>query len=142
MIGVEFGYSYAGSPVIASEPGEQVRWQTTAYEPDTRPGIRLPHVWLADGTAIQDAMGQDFTLVDLTGNGALAGTAAAFADAGIPLSLFERDEPHVRQVYATSFLLVRPDLHIAWRGDEPPKNPVGLAALVSGHVPVAALTRA
>jgi hypothetical protein len=45
------------------------------------------------------------------------------------------DEPLLRELYNGSVFLIRPDLHIAWRGDGPPENPVELAALVTGNGP-------
>ena len=53
MIGAELGYRYVDSPIIADIPGgPEHRFRT--YEPTTWPGARLPHVWLNDGTGIQD----------------------------------------------------------------------------------------
>lgn len=57
MIGVELGYSYCGSPIIASEAHDDSDWDTTKYTPHARPGVRLPHMWLKDGRAIQDVIG-------------------------------------------------------------------------------------
>src|ERR1700733_11427520 len=68
MRGVEFGYSYAGSPLIADEPGNVPEWDTCHYTPHTRPGVRIPHMWLADGCAMQDVLGEWYTLLDLEGH--------------------------------------------------------------------------
>src|SRR5271166_3560731 len=68
MRGVEFGYSYAGSPLIADEPGNMPEWDTCVYTPHTRPGIRIPHMWLKDGRALQDVLGEWYTLLDLEGH--------------------------------------------------------------------------
>jgi hypothetical protein len=29
--------------------------------------------------------------------------------------------------------LLRPDLHVCWRGDDPPADPKAVAAIVTGH---------
>ncbi|HEX9558586.1 MAG TPA: FAD-dependent monooxygenase, partial [Reyranella sp.] len=50
MVGVESGYSYAGSPLIADEPA--AAWETSRYEPKALPGARIPHMWLDDGQAL------------------------------------------------------------------------------------------
>jgi hypothetical protein len=42
-------------------------------------------------------------------------------------------EERVSSVYGASVFLLRPDLHIVWRGDGPPPNPEGLAALATGR---------
>ena len=54
MVGVESAYSYAGSPLIADEPGNVAEWETSAYTPHARPGVRIPHMWLKEGRAMQD----------------------------------------------------------------------------------------
>ena len=65
MVGVESAYSYAGSPLIADEPGNVAEWETSSYTPHARPGVRIPHMWLKDGRAMQDVLGDDYTLLDL-----------------------------------------------------------------------------
>ena len=42
------------------------------------------------------------------------------------------DEP-ARAIYGYDLLLLRPDLHVVWRGNAPPDNPQELAALATGH---------
>ena len=135
MVGVESNYSYAGSPLIADEPGNVAEWETSRYVPHTRPGVRVPHMWLDDGSAMQDILGDDYTLLDLRGDCDTGPIEAAFAALGAPLSVIRRNEPRVRSVYEASVFLLRPDLHIAWRGDEPPADPVGLARIATGHIP-------
>jgi 2-polyprenyl-6-methoxyphenol hydroxylase-like FAD-dependent oxidoreductase len=133
MVGVELGYSYAGSDLIGYEPGNITDWDTCRYTPHTRPGVRLPHLWLSDGAAVQDVLGDDYTLLDLTGAANPAALAAEFARIGAPLKIVSRDEPHARAVYACALLLLRPDLHIYWRGDELPADIAGLARASTGH---------
>jgi hypothetical protein len=36
-------------------------------------------------------------------------------------------------VYGFDLLLLRPDMHVAWRGNGAPADPHRLAALVTGH---------
>jgi hypothetical protein len=133
MVGVEAGYSYAGSPLIADEPGNVAEWETSRYTPHARPGVRIPHMWLKDGRALQDVLGDDYTLLDLGGDCPTAPLEAAFRALGAPLDVFRLDEPRLRQGYGASVFLLRPDLHIAWRGDAAPADPVGLAALATGR---------
>ena len=132
MVGVEAGYSYAGSPLIADE--KTAEWQTSRYEPKALPGARIPHMWLADGKALQDILGDGYTLLDLRGDADTTALQAAFRARGAPLEVIRRDEKRVREVYGASLFLLRPDLHIVWRGDRAPADPVGLAALATGWV--------
>ncbi len=132
MVGVEAGYSYAGSPLIADE--KTAEWEISRYEPKALPGARIPHMWLADGTALQDILGDDYALLDLVGDADTAALEAAFRARGAPLSVIRRDEQRVREVYGASLFLLRPDLHIAWRGDTAPADAAALAALATGWV--------
>jgi 2-polyprenyl-6-methoxyphenol hydroxylase-like FAD-dependent oxidoreductase len=133
MIGVEFGYSYAGSELIAYEPDNVTDWDTTVYTAHTRPGVRIPHIWLKDGRAMQDVLGQDYILVDLTGSYGTADLAAEFERLGAPLTVFASDEPNVRDAYGCSLLLLRPDLHIFWRGVDLPGDLAALADAATGR---------
>jgi hypothetical protein len=132
MVGVEAGYSYAGSPLIADEPGNVAEWEISRYVPKAVPGARIPHMWLSDGSALQDRLGADYTLLDLRGDCDSAGLEAAFRKVGAPLGVLHLDEKRVRDVYGASVFLLRPDLHIVWRGDGPPDEPAELAALATG----------
>ena len=141
MIGVEFGYSYAGSALIADEPDNITDWETTVYTPHTRPGVRIPHIWLNDGRAMQDALGDNYNLVDLTGKVDTSALEAAFAAIGTPLDVLRINDPHVAEVYETHLLLLRPDLHIFWRGDALPVDLTALAAAATGHLRGAYIAR-
>ncbi len=119
MIGAELGYRYAGSPVIWPEAGEAPEPDFMKYVPTTWPGARLPHVWLADGTALHDRIGDGYTLLRLAG-------AQADSDARwhgplpryrAPFTVLDIAEQRPRDVYGYDLLLLRPDLHVVWRGN-------------------------
>jgi 2-polyprenyl-6-methoxyphenol hydroxylase-like FAD-dependent oxidoreductase len=133
MIGAEIGYTYAGSPIVAQEPGNPEEWDIVSYVPHSRPGVRILHVWLKDGRAIQDLLGPDYTLLDLTGETDGGELVSAFTAIGAPLRVVGLREPRIREIYGCALLLVRPDLHIVWRGDALPQDAAGLAALATGH---------
>ncbi len=133
MIGAENGYSYAGSSLIDGEPDAAPTWDTMRFVPSTDPGVRIPHIWLKDGTAMQDVLGRGYSFVDLTGAADGAAMLAAFRNHGVPIDMISRDETHVRAIYGCKFLLVRPDLHIAWSGNAMPADWDALAAKVTGH---------
>ena len=92
MVGVEADYSYAGSPLIADEPGNVAEWETSRYEPHARPGVRIPHMWLKDGRALQDVLGADYTLLDLRGDCDAAGLRRGIPALGAPLEVLHLDE--------------------------------------------------
>jgi hypothetical protein len=134
VIGAELGYRYADSPVICDEPGGPEP-NIDDYEPTSWPGARLPHVWLKPGKlSIHDRIGDGFTLLRLGPVKAnAAGLQQAFAATGAPLAVLDIDEEAPRRVYGFDYLLVRPDLHVAWRGNALPGEPDKLARTVTGH---------
>jgi hypothetical protein len=135
-VGIEGGYQYSRSPVIWPEAGERPDPDNPQYVPTTWPGARLPHVWLADGTALHDHLGAGYTLLRLGPIRADAtGLERAIRAVGAPLDVLEIDDPQVRQVYGYDLLLVRPDLHVVWRGDRPPEVPRQVAAVATGWAP-------
>ncbi len=134
MIGAELGYCYAGSPIIWPEPGEGPKPDFMNYVPTTWPGARLPHVWLDDGSAMADRIGQGYTLLRLNGTQADAATLArGFAEFGAPFAVLDVRDKHARDIYGYDLILLRPDLHIVWRGNGAPAEPVKLAAIATGH---------
>jgi 2-polyprenyl-6-methoxyphenol hydroxylase-like FAD-dependent oxidoreductase len=135
MIGAELGYHYAGSPLIAGESGEPP-YDYIAYTPSTVPGVRLPHAWLDDGSAMQDRIGDGYTLLRLGGGDAGSGLARAFAALGAPYAELAVASRAARDIYGYDLILVRPDLHVVWRGNAPPDDPARLAAIATGHGPL------
>jgi 2-polyprenyl-6-methoxyphenol hydroxylase-like FAD-dependent oxidoreductase len=136
MIGAELGYRYVGSPIIATEPGEGPEHNFVEYVPTTWPGARLPHVWLADGVAMQDRIGYDhgYTLLRLGRNGSdVSALQRAFAATGAPFRVLDCDGDNARDVYGYDLLLLRPDMHVAWRGNQMPDQPERLAGMVTGR---------
>ncbi len=133
MIGAELGYFYV-SPLIASEPNQPPPYDFIDYTPSTLPGVRLPHVWLADGSAIADRIGDGYTMLRLGGSHAdLSGLQQAFAKLGAPFTVLSLPDAAPRDIYGCDLLLIRPDLHIAWRGNGAPEAPDRLAAMATGH---------
>ncbi len=135
MIGAELGYRYKDSPLLWPEPGEGPADDFIRYTPTTWPGARLPHVWLEDGSAMQDRIGGDgYTLLRLGGTTHDVGALArAFAEIGAPFTALDVADAVPRDIYGYDLLLLRPDLHIAWRGNAPPEDPVRLARIATGH---------
>jgi 2-polyprenyl-6-methoxyphenol hydroxylase-like FAD-dependent oxidoreductase len=134
VIGAELGYRYANSPVIVDEPGGPEP-NIEDYEPTSWPGARLPHVWIEPGKlSVHDRIGDGFTLLRLgAGKADASRLAQAFAMLGAPFSVLDIDSAAVRGVYGFDYLLIRPDLHVAWRGNALPDDPDEVATLVTGH---------
>jgi 2-polyprenyl-6-methoxyphenol hydroxylase-like FAD-dependent oxidoreductase len=133
MIGAELGYRYVDSPIIDNIPGGPEHL-FREYHPTTWPGARLPHVWMRDGSAAQDHIpDHGYTLLRLGSTGAdTAGLESALRARGAPLTVLDIAEETPRAVYGHDLLLLRPDLHVIWRGNVPPVDPEGLAAVATG----------
>jgi 2-polyprenyl-6-methoxyphenol hydroxylase-like FAD-dependent oxidoreductase len=132
MIGAELGYRYTGSPVIWPQAGEGPAPDFMKYVPTTWPGARLPHVWLNDGSALHDRIGDGYTLLRLGAQADAAPLAKAFASYAAPFTVLDVNEERPRDIYGHDLLLLRPDLHVVWRGNRL-DDPAQLAAIVTGH---------
>jgi 2-polyprenyl-6-methoxyphenol hydroxylase-like FAD-dependent oxidoreductase len=137
--GVELGYRYDDSPIIWTE-ADQPTIDPIIYRPNTTPGARLPHVFLEDGASIHDKLGLYFTLVVVTEANTSAISAAARA-LSIPLSVLQLGRPDLRDIYQRNLILVRPDQHVAWRGDALPDDVSNLLLRVVGRQPQAETSR-
>lgn len=133
MIGAELGYRYVDSPIICNVPGgpEHV---LRDYEPTTWPGARLPHVWLDDGTPMQDRIAEGYTILKLGRTKADAGgLERAIRDRAAPVTVLEVPDRAAREVYGYDLILLRPDMHVVWRGNATPEDPAQIAAVATGH---------
>lgn len=141
MLGIELGYRYTDSPLVCDDDcsgggDAKQRPYGFAYEPSAAPGVRLPHTWVNGDTALLDLCGDGYTLLRL--NGQAASTSAlesAFEEAGAPLTVLEVQDAHVRAMCGSDLVLVRPDLHVAWRSDWPPSRPIDVVRTVTGWRP-------
>ena len=174
-LGVDLGYSYAGSPVIWAEdaggagavppsadadlprpadgtpvtPSLLREWHklhvhlaegypiaqadddlsadaVMIYRASSAAGGRAPHVWLEDGSSTLDWFGRGFTLVRIGRDAPAADEIVALAQArGTPLAVVDRLDPAVAAVYQARLCLVRPDGHVAFRGDDWPAQGIG-----------------
>ncbi|HZE60858.1 MAG TPA: FAD-dependent monooxygenase, partial [Burkholderiales bacterium] len=134
MIGAELGYRYVDSPVVCDiSGGPEHRYRV--YEPSTWPGARLPHVWLADGTPMQDHIPYEgYTLLRLgRPNADTSALEKALRSFGAPFAVLDMPDDAPRQVYGHDLLLLRPDLHVVWRGNRPPEDPENVAAIATGY---------
>ncbi|THA70113.1 monooxygenase [Streptomyces sp. A0958] len=135
-LGVQLGARYDGSPVIAQDgPPPADSWGT--YTPSSVPGGRAPHLWLdawhGPGSSLYDRLGPGFTLLRLGGRAPTGKPLEAAAQAhGMPLTVLDVDQDAARDLYQRDLVLIRPDQHVAWRGDQLPQDPDALVALVTG----------
>jgi len=133
-LGVVLGYRYDDSPVIVADGSRAPAPDFINYVPSSRPGSLAPHAWRHDGSSLYDHFGSGFTLLahqDVTRE-ELDGASAQAAAAGVPLTVLQAAEPALPSLYPTRFTLIRPDQHVAWRGDAWPTTGAALLARVAG----------
>lgn len=112
--GIEHGYSYSFSPVIASEGAFD--FDPMICQGSAAPGNRLPSLYLQDGTPLFDLLGREFTLL-VIGDAEPGDVVFIATGAGLMLSVVKLDVEPVLARLRAGLLLVRPDQHVAWRGD-------------------------
>jgi hypothetical protein len=116
--GIQLGVSYRRSPLVVDDGSPAVPDSPVEYVPNAAPGSRLPHVWLSDGTPLYDVLGFEFTLIGLGSRKAAPAWRDAAAQRGIPLTILDlAPSSELRALVQADWILVRPDQHIAWRGD-------------------------
>ena len=131
--GIELGYRYENSPICIADGTPPSPLDHGHYVPSTWPGSRAPHLWLNDGRSTLDLFGKGFVLLGFT-----EGPTSSFTDAaqraGVPLEVIGIDDEKVRPSYERNFVLVRPDGHVAWRGNEIPNNTNDIIDKVRGKI--------
>lgn len=139
-LGVVIGSRYAESPVLVREAHDAVPWpDSSRYTASAWPGCRAPHLWLApgkdQGASLYDHFASRAMTLLVTRPEALQGAqevqAAAKAQ-GIPLTVLAPDAPSLHNLYAADYALIRPDHHVAWRGQTPSAAVAALPRTV-GH---------
>lgn len=141
-LGVVLGSSYAGSPFVAEEAGQAPVSPPADYLPSAYPGRLAPHLWLSDGRSLYDLFGPGFTLLAF-GDALDAEIRAAEEDAAraaLPLTVVRLPLSELRSLYQAPLALIRPDQHVAWRGDAWPGDTI--LARVTGRKPDAARSEA
>ncbi len=117
-MGIEFAYRTDASPLTAPIL-ELGRAPPPPTDPATIPaaawpGMRAPSFILADGSALFDCFDPaGFTLLRFDPSIAAGDLTASRA----PVRLVDIDHRPAREVYGASLALIRPDGHLAWRGD-------------------------
>ncbi len=130
--GLNFGYFYDRSPIIAHDGEAPPPYTMDSFTPSDVPGCRTPHLWLGDGSSLYDALGPDFTLLRLDPRADADPIARAAARRGVTLSVLDVQAAADASAYRHKLVLSRPDQHVAWRGDAPPADPDALIARITG----------
>ena len=126
-------YAYEGSPICVSDGTPAPETEPARFVPSTRPGALAPHAWLADGRSTLDLFGNGFTLLRLGDTPPEAVPLVVAAKTRrVPPREVTIAEPEIAALYERKLVLVRPDGHVAWRGDALPKNPAAVVEQIRG----------
>ena len=130
-IGVHLGYRYENSPLIVPDGTPSMPFDPVHYTPTARPGHRAPHAWLAPKKSTLDLFGRGFTLLRFLG--AASETLQRAAETvDMPLAVVEIANEAIASLYEARLVLVRPDGHVAWRGDSSPEDARAIVDRVRG----------
>jgi FAD binding domain-containing protein/aromatic ring hydroxylase-like protein len=130
-VGVHLGYIYHTSPIVVPDGTPPPADDTIGYRPTAFPGARAPHVWLSPGRSILDLFGKGFALLNFDGQPVEALERAA-ASRRVPLAVHGIRHEEAAGLYGRRLVLVRPDGHVAWRGDRLPEDSEGLIDTARG----------
>jgi hypothetical protein len=125
--------NYEGSSVILGPPNGRCGAHGS-HEYRARAGHHLSPQPLSSGRNVFEELGPDFTLLAF---GAEDGLTEAFALAArrynVPLKVVRDTRDGGREAYEATFILVRPDQHVAWAGDVPADDPAAVIRTVVGR---------
>lgn len=134
--GVHLGYRYEHSPIVIPDGTPEPEDKLTHYVPTARPGHRAPHFDLGR-RSILDSFGSGFVLLcfcDAGGAEEIVALTGAAAARGIPLDTKTITDPKAKALYERRYVLVRPDGHVAWRGDALDVEPGVLFDILTGRM--------
>jgi 2-polyprenyl-6-methoxyphenol hydroxylase-like FAD-dependent oxidoreductase len=130
--GLNFGYFYDSSPIIAADGGDPPPFSMGDFTPSSVPGCRTPHLWLQDGSSLYDLHGAGYCLLRFDSTVSVEGLLLAAATRGVPMKVIDIDPALRGDAYERRLVLSRPDLHVAWRGDAVPADPLALIDQIRG----------
>jgi hypothetical protein len=133
-LGIQLGYRYENSPICVPDGTPAPPDETATYTQTARPGHRAPHVWLAPGQSTLDLFGRGFVLMRFGTKPIDAATLmTAAAERQVPLAVHDIPDQQAAALYERRLVMVRPDGHVAWRGDEVPADAARVIDTVRGQ---------
>jgi len=130
--GLNYGYFYERSPIIAYDDEQAPGYSMYDYSPASVPGCRTPHFWLRGGRSVYDALAPGYTLLRFDRRVDVSGLTAAAERVAMPFAVLDVDAEAVPEAYRHRLVLSRPDGHVAWRADQAPADAGALIDLLRG----------
>lgn len=130
-LNTHLGYRYDGSPACVADGAPPPEPEDSRlYVQSSHPGGRAPHAWLADARSTLDLFGEGFTLLRFSAQN--EGFSVEAKKRRMPFRTVTIDDAEIARLYERRLVLVRPDGHVAWRGDAPPADPGAVLDRVRG----------
>ncbi len=117
-LGLQIGHRYEDSPICVPDGTPPTPDDYSNYVPTSRPGSRAPHAWLPDGRSTLDLFGKSFVLLAFDEEATAKELLSALRERGVPAEIHRINAPAISKLYERKLVLVRPDGHVAWRGDQ------------------------
>lgn len=133
--GLNFGYFYDRSPIIAYDGAAHPPYTMATFTQGSVPGCRAPHLWFdgPDGRrSLYDAFGPEFTLLRREHRADMAPLLSDAREKRMPLTMVDIAGEEAASLYPRALTLVRPDQHVAWRGDTLPEDSGSLVDHIRG----------
>ena len=132
--GTLLGYRYNNSSIVIPDGTKETIDNPRIYIPTARPGHRAPHIWLEEGISIYDKFDKNFTLLvfleDLMEAKKLISEAKVI---GLPIQLLQINDKDALNLYVNKYVIIRPDLMVAWRSDCIPENSNDILNTIIGN---------
>jgi 2-polyprenyl-6-methoxyphenol hydroxylase-like FAD-dependent oxidoreductase len=140
-LGLQMGYRYDGSPIcsaddllVTSGPDSiEEDFDCGTYVQTSKPGARAPHAWISLGRSTIDLFGRGFVLLCFADTARADAMVRYAALRKIPFVIEQMTNIEVHTLYDSDYVLVRPDGHVAWRGNNPEANAAAVLDRVSGR---------
>lgn len=118
-LGIVLGYRYKDSPTIIHDGTPPPKETVIEFEPSAHPGCLAPHFWLDQSVSLYDVFGPGFTLVttDTVPESDYEILEQAASEAQVPLKTVRVPRTPFEDLYQARYALIRPDQHVAWRGN-------------------------
>jgi 2-polyprenyl-6-methoxyphenol hydroxylase-like FAD-dependent oxidoreductase len=131
---VKLGYCYDHSPIVWADGTAGPPEAAWDFVPSARPGSRAPHAWIGENRSVLDLFGHGFVLLRFGKEPAEAqALVQAAAARAVPLHVVDIAYPNIEKLYERKLVLVRPDGHVAWRGDDCPCDALTLIDVARGN---------